>query len=527
MTQHALGFDVGLSGVRAAVVRDDGVLVASARRPHRRARMARRDRGARPRGVARGRRGGRAARRWPRPAVRRSRPWAWPRWAPPPCSWTPSFARSPRRSSSRSTAARSRSGSRWRRAGPPNAPEQTLDNALPKLAWWLEHDPDAVARAAWALDATGFVVGALTGVPVMDSITAADYAIPGVEPPVPLPEPVDATAVAGGLSAAWAERLGLPPGLPGHRRHLRLLRRPRGRRRAAPRRRRAGARQHHDHLPRRGGRLRRLRPGSALSAYPGEGSGRGRLDALGRAGARLVRRPLRRRRRRGARRRRARARRAAGAAVPGRRANAAVGPVRARRARRPLPATADRPRSTGRSWTRWRWRRSTTPSAWRRSWARARRGAPPVAAPATRCGRRPRPTRSARRSRSPPTRARRSARRCSRCGRSGVDPDRPPAAVVEPDPGRGERYRALLPAFRELSEAVAPILREVDSGGSGVPRVRASGDPRHHARRSAPRNRRRAGGVAARARARPRARCSCGSRPAASAPPTPASTPSA
>ena len=39
MTQHALGFDVGLSGVRAAVVRDDGSLVASARRSHQRARL--------------------------------------------------------------------------------------------------------------------------------------------------------------------------------------------------------------------------------------------------------------------------------------------------------------------------------------------------------------------------------------------------------------------------------------------------------------------------------------------------------
>jgi len=42
MSEHALGFDVGLSGVRATVVREDGVLVASARRPHERARMARR-----------------------------------------------------------------------------------------------------------------------------------------------------------------------------------------------------------------------------------------------------------------------------------------------------------------------------------------------------------------------------------------------------------------------------------------------------------------------------------------------------
>src|ERR1700754_2165534 len=40
MSQHALGFDVGLSGVRAAVVRDDGALVARARRPHERPHIA-------------------------------------------------------------------------------------------------------------------------------------------------------------------------------------------------------------------------------------------------------------------------------------------------------------------------------------------------------------------------------------------------------------------------------------------------------------------------------------------------------
>ncbi len=40
MSQHALGFDVGLSGVRATVVREDGSLVAGARRDHARAHIA-------------------------------------------------------------------------------------------------------------------------------------------------------------------------------------------------------------------------------------------------------------------------------------------------------------------------------------------------------------------------------------------------------------------------------------------------------------------------------------------------------
>jgi sugar (pentulose or hexulose) kinase len=41
---------------------------------------------------------------------------------------------------------------------------------------------------------------------------------------------------------------------------------------------------------------------------------------------------------------------------------------------------------------------------------------------------------------------------------SGVDPARRPAAVIEPDPSRTERYRELLAGFRELSRAVAPVL---------------------------------------------------------------------
>ena len=91
---------------------------------------------------------------------------------------------------------------------------RTLDNALPKLAWWIERDPSLADRATWALDATGFVVASLSGVPVMDSITAADYRLPGVDAPVPSPAPVDPMTPAGGLQPGWAERLGVPAGLP-------------------------------------------------------------------------------------------------------------------------------------------------------------------------------------------------------------------------------------------------------------------------------------------------------------------------
>jgi xylulokinase len=49
---------------------------------------------------------------------------------------------------------------------------------------------------------------------VMDSITAIDYALPGMDAPVPLPTPVDPVAIAGELLPDWAERLGLRPGIP-------------------------------------------------------------------------------------------------------------------------------------------------------------------------------------------------------------------------------------------------------------------------------------------------------------------------
>ena len=97
------------------------------------------------------------------------------------------------------------------------APEEaasTLDNALPKLAWWRDNEPALGARAAWALDATGFIVASLTGVPVMDTVTAGDYQLPGVEAPFPLPVPTDPLAVAGELRADAAEHLGLRAGLP-------------------------------------------------------------------------------------------------------------------------------------------------------------------------------------------------------------------------------------------------------------------------------------------------------------------------
>jgi len=90
----------------------------------------------------------------------------------------------------------------------------THDHALPKLLWWQEHEPELFARAAWALDATGFLIARLTDVPAMDTITRTDYDVRGVLPPVRLPKALDPLAVAGGLTEAAAAELGLTTGTP-------------------------------------------------------------------------------------------------------------------------------------------------------------------------------------------------------------------------------------------------------------------------------------------------------------------------
>jgi len=90
----------------------------------------------------------------------------------------------------------------------------THDHALPKLLWWRENEPSLWLRAAWALDLTGFLVARLTGRPVQDSITRADYEHPTEDPPLPPPEPLDPLAEAGGLLADAARALGLAAGTP-------------------------------------------------------------------------------------------------------------------------------------------------------------------------------------------------------------------------------------------------------------------------------------------------------------------------
>lgn len=88
------------------------------------------------------------------------------------------------------------------------------DHVVPRLQAWDAEAPGTLGSAAWVVDATGFLVGSLIGRPVIDRITVTDHVLEGIAPPVPLPDPEEPTAIAGGLTAAAADRLGLPVGTP-------------------------------------------------------------------------------------------------------------------------------------------------------------------------------------------------------------------------------------------------------------------------------------------------------------------------
>jgi xylulokinase len=85
----------------------------------------------------------------------------------------------------------------------------THDHALPKLRWWQENEPGLWRAAALALDATGFLVARLTGIPAMDELTRGDWELDGHRAGIELPAPLWPTAIAGGLAAEPAAALGL------------------------------------------------------------------------------------------------------------------------------------------------------------------------------------------------------------------------------------------------------------------------------------------------------------------------------
>ncbi|HWA41877.1 MAG TPA: FGGY-family carbohydrate kinase [Hypericibacter adhaerens] len=94
--------------------------------------------------------------------------------------------------------------------------DETLgpDHVIPRLHWIREQEPERFAQAAWCVDAAGYLVSDLTGALVIDPITLCDHAAPGLPSPLPTPPVQAADAIAGGLSAGAAERLGLPAGIP-------------------------------------------------------------------------------------------------------------------------------------------------------------------------------------------------------------------------------------------------------------------------------------------------------------------------
>jgi xylulokinase len=102
-----------------------------------------------------------------------------------------------------------------RRADPWRAELSTgPDHALPTLLRWRKDEPDLLRSARSLLDATGFVVRSLTGEETMDRITAASYLWEDVDAPVALPAPAEPDAVAGGVRASPAAALGLGAGTP-------------------------------------------------------------------------------------------------------------------------------------------------------------------------------------------------------------------------------------------------------------------------------------------------------------------------
>ena len=90
----------------------------------------------------------------------------------------------------------------------------THDHALPKLLWWREHEP-----SLWGQSRLGARPDRIPRRPADRSPRAGlhhprDYVHPAEESPFPLPEPLEPLAQAGGLGPGAARALGLPTGTP-------------------------------------------------------------------------------------------------------------------------------------------------------------------------------------------------------------------------------------------------------------------------------------------------------------------------
>lgn len=198
----SLGIDVGLSGVRASVMRDDGRVLASARcvsSPTFAEGLAEQD----PRGWLAGaiEAGSRAVADsativdgvavvalGPAPVLLDA--------DGEPLSPSPLFGLDRRAAPWRERLA----------TGP--------DHALPTLLRWADTAPELIAKATTVVDAAGFVVRAMTGEETMDRITAVSYRWPGIAAPVPLPAPDEPDAVAGVLAPSATDTFGLRTGTP-------------------------------------------------------------------------------------------------------------------------------------------------------------------------------------------------------------------------------------------------------------------------------------------------------------------------
>lgn len=199
MTTRALGIDVGLTGVRATVVDDAGHLLGSARAGS---------------AVAVG--GGRAAhdpRDWERALVAAGRDAL----AQAGCASVDAIAIGAVGPAPFLLDAR----------GEPVTPalcfalderaEQDRvalgvsgDHALPKVRHLARQHREAV-RAA---DAAGWLVERLTGVPTLDAVSRRAWLHDGYPQPLPIPDPIAPTDVAGGLTQLAATNLGLGAGTP-------------------------------------------------------------------------------------------------------------------------------------------------------------------------------------------------------------------------------------------------------------------------------------------------------------------------